>query len=109
MNAPANATDTLLRTAIAEKRLVSFMLSGCRRVAEPHDYGLINGVATLFFYQVGGESRSAKPIGWRWGVLSKLSHVQLLEERFAGSRPAPSGKHIQWDVLFASVSTRSRP
>jgi hypothetical protein len=58
--------DQLLRTAIHAKRLVTFALDGTRRVGEPHDYGIINGVPKLFFWQTGGESRSGRPVGWRW-------------------------------------------
>jgi hypothetical protein len=98
------AADKILRRAIAARRLVAFYLDERRRVAEPHDYGVINGVPRLFFWQVGGESRSAPPVGWRWGVLSKLSRLELLDERFAGPRPTLSGEHHRWDVLIASVS-----
>jgi len=69
------------------------MLSGCRRLAEPHDYGVIKGETRLFFYQTGGESRSGKPVGWRWAVLSKIS---------------PRERHVKWGVLFASVSSDLR-
>lgn len=98
--------DQQLLTAIANKRLVSFTLHRCRRIAEPHDYGIINGVVRLFFYQIGGESRSTRPVGWRWGSLSEISEVQILDASFDGPRPAPSGRHIHWDVLFATVSPR---
>lgn len=99
--------DARLREAIAKRRLVSFMLDGFARIAEPHDYGLIDGVAKLFFYQVGGESKSGKPEGWRWGVLDKMADLQMLEKGFSGPRPAPSGRHIAWDTLYATVSPRS--
>jgi hypothetical protein len=99
--------DARLREAIAKRRLVSFMLEGFARIAEPHDYGLIDGVAKLFFYQVGGESKSGKPEGWRWGILDKMADLQMLEKRFSGPRPAPSGRHIAWDTLYATVSPRS--
>ena len=98
--------DQLLRAAIASRRLVTFTLDGCRRTAEPHDYGIVDGVPRLFFYQIRGESRSGRPIGWRWGTLSKISELQILDERFAGPRPAPSGRHIDWDMLIATVSPR---
>ena len=78
-----NALDDLLRKAIAEKRLVSLTLHGRPRIGEPHDYGVADGVPTLF-----------------------LSDLRLLEKRFAGARPAPSGRHKKWDVLYASVFTR---
>ncbi len=98
--------DETLRVAIAERRLVSFELDGLRRIAEPHDYGIIDGVARLFFYQVGGASRSRRPIGWRWGMLPKISNLHLLGQGFSGMRPAPSGRHVQWDALIATVSPR---
>jgi hypothetical protein len=98
--------DRLLRRAIGDKRLIAFSLGGCERLAEPHDYGLIGGAAKLFFYQVGGASRSGQPLGWRWAELSKLSGLRVLDEHFPGSRAIPTGRHHRWDVLFASVSVR---
>ena len=95
--------DKLIRTAIRQRRLVAFILDGRPRLAEPHDYGLIDGEARLFFYQVGGESRSGKPVGWRWAVLSKVSAMQMLGEHFPGPRPAPTGRHVKWDKLFATA------
>lgn len=100
------SVDSLLRTAIAGKRLVSFTLNGRPRVGEPHDYGVIKGVRTLFFYQTGGESSSGPPRGWRHAAIGKISQLRLLDEQFSGPRPSPSGRHIQWDELFATVSPR---
>ena len=97
-----------MRQAIGERRLVGFVLDGCRRIGEPHDYGVIHGEPKLFFYQTGGESRSGRPVGWRWAVLSKMSALELLSERFPGPRAAPSERHVKWDVLFASVSADLR-
>lgn len=103
---PTKNLDALLRTAIAERRLIAFVLDERPRFAEPHDYGLIDDEPRLFFYQVGGESRSGKPLGWRWAVLSKISQLHVLDEHFGRTRPVPSGRHVQWDTLFATVSPR---
>jgi hypothetical protein len=100
------SADQLLCAAIAERRLVTFTLDGFRRIAEPHDYGMIDGVARLFFFQVGGESRSGRPIGWRWGTLSRISGLRILDDTFPGSRPTSSGRHLHWDTLIATVSPR---
>lgn len=98
---------TLLQTAIAERRVVTFTLDGFHRVAEPHDYGLIDGERRLFFFQIGGRSRSRPPIGWRWAKpISKISQLHVLDQHFAGPRPASTGQHMRWDTLFASVSRR---
>ena len=100
------ALDRLLRAAIAERRLVSFTLHGRPRTAEPHDYGVIKGVTTLFFYQIAGGSNSGKPIGWRNAAIDDISALRVLDEHFAGTRHAPTGKHKKWDRLYASVSIR---
>ena len=98
--------DQILKRAIRERRLVAFILDERPRLAEPHDYGLIDGEPRLFFYQVDGESRSGRALGWRWAVLSKVSELRVLDEHFRGTRPAPSGRHVKWDQLFATVSAR---
>jgi hypothetical protein len=98
--------DRLLRSAIHDRRIVTFMLHGCHRRAEPHDYGIIGGVPKLFFYQVGGRSRSGRPVGWRWAVIAEIEHLAVLDETFEGTRQTGSDRHIEWDVLFATVSGR---
>ncbi len=80
---------------------------GCERIAEPHDYGIQKGVPRLFFYQVGGRSRSDAPPGWRWATLNDISELQILDATFPGARPAPSQRHIEWDRLIGSVAQRS--
>jgi hypothetical protein len=97
--------DRLLRLAIRERRVVKFVLDGCERIAEPHDYGIMNGTKRLFFYQVGGQSRSGRPQGWRWAQLKKIEDLQVLEQHFRGPRSAPSGQHVSWDERFATVAT----
>jgi hypothetical protein len=80
--------DEVIRAAIADRRLIGFDSDGCPRIGQPH------------------ESRSAPPSGWRWAVISRVSGLKILSERFAGPRPAPSGRHVQSDELFATVSPR---
>ena len=96
--------DQRLREAVLRKRLITFMLHGMPRLAEPHDYGIIEGVPKLFFYQVGGRSRSGPPIGWRWASVTEISDIEVLDEPFAGARETPTGRHVRWDLLIASVS-----
>ena len=45
-----------------------------------------------------------QPLGWRWADFDQIASLQILEQRFAGSRPAPSGRHQRWDRILASVS-----
>jgi hypothetical protein len=101
--------DAFLRAAIEGHRLISFKLDGRARVAEPHDYGLVDGVARLLFFQVGGESRSGHPIGWRCPAVAKIADLELLERRFAGTRSTPTGRHKRWDRIIATVTKRPDP
>jgi len=93
----------LLCTAIGERRLLEFSSKRCRRVGEPHDYGVKDGVRKLLYYQVAGQSNSAPPTGWRWAETDEISDARILDDRFAGPRPAPTARHVKWDKLFASV------
>jgi hypothetical protein len=75
--------DQLLRSAIENKRLLRFKYKGNERIAEPHDYGIQNGIIRLFCWQVGGRSGGRIP-GWR-----------LIDI---------TGKHHRWDKIFARVT-----
>ncbi|HKW54159.1 MAG TPA: WYL domain-containing protein [Stellaceae bacterium] len=89
--------DPQLLAAIAQRRLIGLRFKEKARVAEPHDYGVRNGHETLFAYQLSPET------GWRWFEIARIADLKVLERTFAGGRPAPSGKHHTWDVLFARV------
>jgi hypothetical protein len=101
--------DADLRTAIAERRLITFELAGHQRIAEPHDYGVAEGKVRLLFYQVGGTSSSGKPFGWRSASTANLENVRVLDERFGGPRRTPTERHRRWDTILASVSTAPGP
>lgn len=96
--------DRLIRSAIAQTRLIRFQLGGLVRIAEPHDYGIMNGTLRLFVFQVGGASRSGRLPDWRLVTVTEASAFETLERTFAGPRPMGSRKHQKWDRLFASVS-----
>lgn len=95
--------DDLLRDAITKKRLLRFTYKGQERIAEPHDYGIQNGIVRLFCYQVGGRSGSRLP-GWRLVDVSVVQDCEMLTQHFVGNREAPSGKHHRWDEVFIRVA-----
>jgi len=57
--------DQLLRGAIRNKRLIEFEYQQLKRVAEPHDYGIQNGIKKVLVYQVSGGSKSGRLPDWR--------------------------------------------
>lgn len=97
-------THDLVR-AIAEKRLVEFIYkAGSTRIVEPHDYGIRHGVECLLGFQIGGESQSGAPQGWKQFEVDQIRQLRVLERRFAGSRADSAQHHRAWDVLFARVT-----
>jgi hypothetical protein len=97
--------DTLIRFAIKHRRLIDVGYKGAPRVAEPHDYGVQNGVERLFVYQLRGPVRSSRlnPTGWRLLDTLKIDRCVVLEATFPGSRGRSHRNHLAWDVLYARV------
>jgi hypothetical protein len=93
--------DHIIRNAIRTKHLMRFRYKGRQRIAEPHDYGIQNGIVRLFCYQVGGQSRNRIP-GWRLIDVAAMQDCEILEKTFAGNREV-SGKHHRWDEVFIRV------
>lgn len=90
--------------AIENKRLVEFEYQERDRIAEPHDYGIKDGVKWLLIYQIRGESKSGGLPNWRWVEVDQIRRLRVLEETFPGGRAVPTGKHKKWDQLFKRVS-----
>jgi len=101
---PRLPVQRLLRSAIRARRLIAFTYHDLPRIAEPHDYGVLNGIEHLLVYQVAGESRSRKLPDWRLIRVAEMKRLKLLDRTFPGGRPVPSGKHKHWDHLFLRVA-----
>jgi hypothetical protein len=90
--------------AIIDKRLIEFVYkTGRPRTVEPHDYGVRRGVECLLGFQVGGESQSAAPHGWKQFNIDDIHQLRVLERRFAGTRADSGQQHRVWDTVFARV------
>jgi hypothetical protein len=103
---PDASIDEQLRFAIANKRLIQLTYGGSHRVAEPHDYGVYNGVTRLLIYQRRGSGVTpGKGVtGWRLLHVSKIGGCLVLEETFSGSRGGPHQRHYVWEVVYARVT-----
>jgi predicted DNA-binding transcriptional regulator YafY len=75
--------ETLIRQALAGRRLVQFKYHGHARVVEPHALGEVSGGRrALLAWQVSGGSTSEPPPGWRTFVLAEISGLKLRRETF---------------------------
>ena len=81
---PAQNLDGMLRTAIANRRLLRLHYQGRERIVEPHDYGRHNGVIKLLAWQVGGASSGPLP-NWRW-----MDAAQMLRRREFSTQRSPT-------------------
>jgi len=95
--------DSIIRSAIANKRVLEFTYHGHHRVVEPHVYGRKNGVDQLLGYQIGGTSKSGGVPDWRRFDLPDVNGATATPSGFPGPRPYPSGKHTEWDTTYAIV------
>jgi hypothetical protein len=102
---PGCPMDWLLLLAIAERRLVGLVYRGRARIGEPHDYGLRKGTDQLNFFQTAGTSSSGR-LDWRTLHVSAIEGLLVLDRHFSGTRATPSGAHLGWDELYASVTPR---
>lgn len=103
-NQMTDLLDQLLREAIKTQHLIRFQYKNQERIAEPHDYGIQNGIVRLFRYQVGGRSSGKLP-GWRMFDVPGMRDCKMLEKEFAGNRETPSGTHHKWDEVFLRVGS----
>ena len=95
--------ENLILEAIASKQLIEFYYHNLPRIAEPHVYGVTNGVRQVLGYQTGGQSSNGGLPDWRRFDLNQMSRLAILPQIFPGRRPIPSGKHSSWDSRIAIV------
>jgi hypothetical protein len=93
-----------IRFAITHKRLIKVGYNGVLRIAEPHDYGAINRVDRLFIFQLRGGTSPAGKTPWRLLDVAKIESLDVLDDRFAGSRHAAGQRHHAWDAVYARVA-----
>src|SRR5262249_38521567 len=93
-----------LRFAIANKRLIGVEYQGRLRIAEPHDFGAMNGTSKVLVYQLHVDRAAAGDAhGCSLPDLAKIGVCRVLEQTFDGSRGRSHEQHMRWDAVFARV------
>jgi hypothetical protein len=73
----------ILIRAVLERRTVTLVYEGLRRVVEPHLIGIHEaGEPILSAYQTGGFSHSGDLPGWRTFITTKIDSVEPRSETF---------------------------
>jgi hypothetical protein len=99
-----NELDECIRRGIAEKRLLELGYKRAVRLAEPHDYGVLDGTTRLLIFQLRGPNSGRGAVGWRLLDVIKIESCVVTEQTFAGSRGQSHRQHHEWETLYARVS-----
>jgi hypothetical protein len=102
--APLASFDQRIRRAIAEKRLLEMRYNRAVRLAEPHDYGVIDGTERLLIFQLRGPDSGKGAVGWRLLDVVKIESCVVTDQTFSGGRGQSHQQHWQWETLYARVT-----
>jgi hypothetical protein len=102
--AALDSLDERIRRAIAEKRLLEIRYKRAVRLAEPHDYGVIDGTERLLIFQLHGPDSGERAVGWRLLDVVKIESCVVTDRTFAGSRGQSHQQHYRWETLYARVT-----
>ena len=102
--APLDSLDERIRRAIAERRLLELRYKRADRLAEPHDYGVIDGTERLLVFQLQGPDSGKGAVGWRLLDVVKIERCLVTDRTFARSRGQSHQQHYQWETLYARVT-----
>ncbi|MEG1563489.1 MAG: hypothetical protein RR365_07150 [Bacteroides sp.] len=96
--------DQVIRQAITNKKLITFSYQGHQRVVEPHILGIKDGDVQILGYQIGGSSKSGKPLpDWRRFSMNEMLNTAMDTRSFAGAREY-RGWLDTWDQKYLIVT-----
>lgn len=79
--------NLVICAAIRSHEIIHFDYDGSERVVEPFCHGTsTTGKELLRGYQVGGQSASGAPVGWKLFAVSKIVELSQTGETFSGVR-----------------------
>ena len=90
--------------AIAARAVIEFNYRGLSRVVEPFCHGISRaGNEVLRAYQVGGDSESGTPFGWKLYEASHMSGITPTGATFERTRPGYNPNDSQMTSVHCSV------
>jgi hypothetical protein len=96
--APLDSLDERIRCAIAEKRLLEIRYKRAIRLAEPHDYGVIDGTERLLIFQLHGPDSGKGAVGWRLLDVVKIERRREISRSTRSTDPCPK-------LLMSSITS----
>ncbi|QRN02422.1 hypothetical protein GH742_00180 [Legionella sp. MW5194] len=99
-----DSVEDKINEAITRRHRVLFHYDGHSRCAEPHHYGLLNGIKHLHAYQVSNGSASGHLPQWRNFRLSGIKNLVVAEHAFN-----PRGDHHPDNAHYSQIFNTVTP
>ncbi len=95
---------SILKAAIEGRVVLRFVYNGKSRIVEPQTYGVsTTGNELLRGYQREGGSRSGSVARLKLFEISKISNLEVNDERFGGARPEHKPEDSAMIEVFATL------
>ncbi|MCS5420488.1 MULTISPECIES: hypothetical protein [Psychrilyobacter] len=90
--------------AIEEKRLISLTYDSLDRIVEPHACGVsTKGDQTLRCFQIKGSHASKKHHDWMLLKFSKISNLEVMEEKFDSPRTGYKKGDKAFEIIYKEL------
>jgi hypothetical protein len=98
--------NILICDAIRTRSILRFVYDGYERLVEPHLYAINSADhEALSAWLVAGWSKSEPEAGWRTYLVREMVDVQVLAEKFTGTRPGYVPNDSRMRQLFCRLET----
>lgn len=96
--------ENIIKKAIENKQLLSFVYNDKNRIVEPYTFGYSHkGDDTLIAYQVEGGSNSSKDLGWRQFIIDNIKNLVLLDNKFDDIRDGYNPNDSRMNHIYITL------
>ena len=96
--------ENIIKTAIENKQLLSFVYKNKNRIVEPYTFGESNsGKDTLSAFQIECENDSSGDLTWRQFALREIKDLKLMDTKFEEIREDYHPDNARMNFIYWSV------
>jgi predicted DNA-binding transcriptional regulator YafY len=96
--------EFIIKTAIENKQLLSFVYQNKNRKVEPYTFGQSKqGKDTLSAFQIKGGSDASADLCWRQFALREMKNLKLLDEKFEEVREDYDPENARLSFIYWTV------
>ncbi len=96
--------NSMVCAAIHDRSVIEFIYKNRTRIVEPYCHGVSQaGNEVLRAFQIGGDSDSGNPVGWKLYEMSRMSVLRTTGASFVGPRPGYNPNDTQMTLIHCRV------